>query len=184
MCDGFNVKNTVRRIKPDLFSALLSRHSLSMSVNWKASAYKYKNDVFMNYMLMEDADHRIIEPELVEIGTFAAWAGASEAIIRSLEAQGLSLPSDYMEETVLNKAVWVYLEHPELWESLARARMDIAELKGMVKMHFADRAHHTPPCATASGLQKTLHAAMGAAILSLLSAVGTLVFEIVKGMSR
>lgn len=118
MCDGFNVKNTVRRIKPDLFSALLSRHSLSMSVNWKASAYKYKNDVFMNYMLMEDADHRIIEPELVEIGTFAAWAGASEAIIRSLEAQGLSLPPDYMEETVLNKAVWVYLEHPELWESL------------------------------------------------------------------
>ena len=76
----------------------------------------------------------------------------------------------------------VPLGFPEFWESLARARMDIAELKGMVKMHFADRAHHTPPCATASGLQKTLHAAMGAAILSLLSAVGTLVFEIVKGM--
>ena len=74
------------------------------------------------------------------------------------------------------------LGFPELWESLARARMDIAELKGMVKMHFADGTHHTPPCATASGLQKTLHAAMGAAIISLLSAVGTLVFEIVKGM--
>ena len=74
------------------------------------------------------------------------------------------------------------LGFPELWESLARARMDIAELKGMVKMHFADGAHHTPPCATASGLQKTLHAAMGATIISLLSAVGTLVFEIVKGI--
>ena len=74
------------------------------------------------------------------------------------------------------------LGFPDLWESLARARMDIAELKGMVKMHFADGTHHTPPCATASGLQKTLHAAMGAAIISLLSAVGTLVFEIVKGL--
>ena len=116
MSDGFNVKNTVRRIKPDLFSALLSRHSISMNVDWNASAFKYRNDVFMNYMLMDDADHKIIEPELVEIGTFAAWAGASEAIIRSLEAQGLSLPPDYVEETVLNKAVWVYLEHPELWE--------------------------------------------------------------------
>lgn len=73
---------------------------------------------------------------------------------------------------------------PELWEGLTRARMDIAELKGMVKMHFSDGAHHTPPCATATGLQKTLHAAMGAAIISLLSAVGTLVFEVVKGMSR
>ena len=71
---------------------------------------------------------------------------------------------------------------PELWEGLTRARMDIAELKGMVKMHFADKAHHTPPCATATGLQKTRHAAMGAAIISLLSAVGTLIFEIVKGM--
>ena len=76
------------------------------------------------------------------------------------------------------------LGFPELWESVTRARMDIAELKGMVKMHFADTAHHTPPCATAAGLQKTLHAAMGAAIIALLSAVGALVFEIVKGMSH
>ena len=69
---------------------------------------------------------------------------------------------------------------PELWESVTRARMDIAELKGMVKMHFSDGAHHTPPCATATGLQKTLHAAMGAAIVSLLSALGCLVVELVR----
>ena len=69
---------------------------------------------------------------------------------------------------------------PALWEGLSRARMDIAELKGMIKMHFRDGVHHTPPCATAEGLQKTLHAAMGAAIISLLSAVGCLIFEIVR----
>ena len=69
---------------------------------------------------------------------------------------------------------------PELWEGVSRARMDIAELKGMIKMHFRDGVHHTPPCATAEGLQKTLHAAMGAAIISLLSAVGCLIFEIVR----
>ena len=69
---------------------------------------------------------------------------------------------------------------PELWEGMSRARMDIAELKGLIKMHFRDGVHHTPPCATAEGLQKTLHAAMGAAIISLLSAVGCLIFEIVR----
>jgi hypothetical protein len=69
---------------------------------------------------------------------------------------------------------------PELWEGMSRARMDIAELKGMIKMHFRDGVHHTPPCATAEGLQKTLHAAMGAAIISLLSAVGCLIFEVVR----
>ena len=69
---------------------------------------------------------------------------------------------------------------PELWEGMSRARMDIAELKGMIKMHFRDGVHHTPPCATAEGLQKTLHAAMGAAIISLLSAVGCLIMELVR----
>ena len=69
---------------------------------------------------------------------------------------------------------------PELWEGMSRARMDIAELKGMIKMHFRDGVHHTPPCATAEGLQKRLHEAMGAAIISLLSAVGCLIFEIVR----
>ena len=68
----------------------------------------------------------------------------------------------------------------DLWENVTHARMDIAELKGMMHMHFRDAAHHTPPCATASGLQKTLHAAMGAAILSLISAVGSLIFELVR----
>lgn len=71
---------------------------------------------------------------------------------------------------------------PELWEGVSRARMDIAELKGMITMHFRDGAHHSPPCATAEGLQKTLHAATGEAIIALLSAVGTLVFELVRIM--
>jgi len=70
----------------------------------------------------------------------------------------------------------------ELWEGLTHARMDIAELKGMIKMHFKDGVHHMPPCATASGLQKTLHTATGAAIISLLSAVGTLIFELVRAI--
>ena len=71
---------------------------------------------------------------------------------------------------------------PELWENVTHSRMDIAELKGMIKMHFRDNVHHTPPCATAAGLQKTLHTAMGAAIISLLSAVGTLIFELARAM--
>lgn len=69
---------------------------------------------------------------------------------------------------------------PELWENVTHARMDVAELKGMIKMHFRDGMHHTPPCATAEGLQKTLHTAMGAAIISLLSAVGCLILELVR----
>ena len=69
---------------------------------------------------------------------------------------------------------------PELWENVTHARMDIAELNGMIKMPFRAGAHHTPPCATAEGLQKTLHAAMGSAIIALLSAVGCLILELVR----
>lgn len=69
---------------------------------------------------------------------------------------------------------------PELWESVTRARMDIAELKGMMTMHVKDGVHHSPPCATAQGLQKTLYTAMGAAIISLLSAVACLIMELVR----
>ena len=69
---------------------------------------------------------------------------------------------------------------PELCENVTHSRMDIAELKGMIKMHFRDGVHHQPPCATAAGLQKTLYTAMGAAIISLLSAVGCLVLELVR----
>lgn len=69
---------------------------------------------------------------------------------------------------------------PELWENVTQARMDVAELKGMIKMHFKDNVHHSPPCATASGLQKTLYAAMGASLISLLSAVGCLIMELAR----
>ena len=33
----------------------------------------------------------------------------------------------------------------DLWHEVNQARLDIAELRGMVKMHFEDRQHHIPP---------------------------------------
>ena len=43
----------------------------------------------------------------------------------------------------------------DLWHEVNQARLDIAELRGMVKMHFEDRQHHIPPCKPAAEMQKT-----------------------------
>jgi uncharacterized ferritin-like protein (DUF455 family) len=53
--------------------------------------------------------------------------------------------------------------HAELWEAINQSRMDIAELKGMVSMHFRDGEHHYPPCKAAANMQKTMLSAVGAA---------------------
>ena len=67
-----------------------------------------------------------------------------------------------------------------LRENLTRCRMDIAELKGMISMHFKDATHHTPPCAPAAAIQKSMQAAVGAAIVALLSALGCLLMEVIR----
>lgn len=67
-----------------------------------------------------------------------------------------------------------------IWDAVMQSRMDIAELKGMLTMHFRDGEHHHPPCAPAAHLQRTLLAAAGASALALLSAVVTL-FVALKG---
>ena len=61
--------------------------------------------------------------------------------------------------------------HAELWEAINQSRMDIAELKGMVSMHFRDGEHHYPPCKAAANMQKTMLSAVGAAVLALLAAL-------------
>ena len=61
-----------------------------------------------------------------------------------------------------------------IYESVNRCRMDIAELRGMITMHFRDGEHHHPPCVPAQQMQKTLLTATGAAVLSLVSALGLL----------
>ncbi len=72
-------------------------------------------------------------------------------------------------------------EHEEsIYESVNRCRMDIAELRGMITMHFRDGEHHHPPCVPAQQMQKTLLTATGAAVLSLVSALGLLLMEFVK----
>lgn len=72
-------------------------------------------------------------------------------------------------------------EHEEsIYESVNRCRMDIAELRGMITMHFRDGEHHHPPCVPAQQMQKTLLTATGAAVLSLVSALGLLLTEFVK----
>jgi hypothetical protein len=67
-----------------------------------------------------------------------------------------------------------------IYESVNRCRMDIAELRGMITMHFRDGEHHHPPCVPAQQMQKTLLTATGAAVLSLVSALGLLLMEFLK----
>ena len=37
-------------------------------------------------------------------------------------------------------------DHRDLWHELNQARLDIAELRGMLSMHFSEGQHHYPPC--------------------------------------
>ena len=70
-------------------------------------------------------------------------------------------------------------DHRDLWDALNQARLELAELKGMLKMHFADGQHHYPPCKPAADLQKTMLSAMGAAVLALIADIGNIVMEFI-----
>lgn len=72
-------------------------------------------------------------------------------------------------------------EKRELMETITKCRMDIAELKGMLTMHLKDNVHHTPPCQFASNTNKTLYTAAGAAFMSMLSFIASLIFIIIRG---
>ena len=61
----------------------------------------------------------------------------------------------------------------DLWDSVNQSRLELAELKGMIKMHFEDSKHHYPPCKPAADLQKTMLSSLAAALIALLAAVGT-----------
>ena len=50
----------------------------------------------------------------------------------------------------------------------------------MLTMHFRDGEHHHPPCKPASDMQKTMLSAVGAALLALLAAIGSIVAEFVR----
>ena len=71
-------------------------------------------------------------------------------------------------------------DHKDIWHELNQARLDIAELRGMVKMHFEDRTHHIPPCRPAADMQKTIMSALAAAVVALLAAVGNMIIAVVK----
>ena len=67
-----------------------------------------------------------------------------------------------------------------IWDSVMASRLELAELRGMISMHFRDGEHHHPPCVPAQQMQRTLLTATGAAELSLVSALGLLLMEFMK----
>ncbi len=71
-------------------------------------------------------------------------------------------------------------DHRDIWNELNQARLDIAELRGMLTMHFKDGQHHYPPCKPAADIQKTMLSAVGAALLALLAAIGSIVAEFMR----
>jgi hypothetical protein len=61
------------------------------------------------------------------------------------------------------------------------ARRELAELKGMLKVHFSDKnIHHHPPCHPAEEIRRTMLSAAGAALLALLAAIGSIVANVVR----
>ena len=73
--------------------------------------------------------------------------------------------------------------HPDnktIWDAVMQARMDLAELKGMMTMHLREGEHHHPPCAPAANLQRMMLTAAGASILALLSALGSIALELMR----
>ena len=68
----------------------------------------------------------------------------------------------------------------DLWHEVNQARLDIAELRGMLKMHFEDRQHHIPPCRPAAEMQKTIMSALAAAVIAMIGAIGNLIIAVVK----
>ena len=68
----------------------------------------------------------------------------------------------------------------DLWHEVNQARLDIAELRGMVKMHFEDRPHHIPPCRPAAEMQKTIMSSLAAAVIAMIGAIGNLIIAVVK----
>jgi hypothetical protein len=69
----------------------------------------------------------------------------------------------------------------DLWIVVNEARRDIAELKGMLKMHISDpNIHHHPPCQPVEEMRRTILTSAGAAILALLAAIGSIIASIVR----
>ncbi len=74
-------------------------------------------------------------------------------------------------------------ESPDLrdvWDVVNQSRLELAELRGMITMHFREGEHHHPPCKPAADMQKTMLSAVGAALLALLAAIGSIVAEFVR----
>ena len=66
----------------------------------------------------------------------------------------------------------------DLWHEVNQARLDIAELRGMLNMHFGSGQHHFPPCKPAAELQKTMLSTLAAAVIALIAAMGNIFMEL------
>ena len=68
----------------------------------------------------------------------------------------------------------------DLWHEVNQARLDIAELRGMLNMHFGNGQHPYPPCKPAAELQKTMLSTLAAAVIALIAAMGNIFMELMR----
>jgi len=69
----------------------------------------------------------------------------------------------------------------DLWIVVNEMREDVAEMKGMLRLHMSDPSiHHRPPCVQVQEVQRTILAAAGSSLLALLAAIGSIVAALMK----
>jgi len=69
----------------------------------------------------------------------------------------------------------------DIWNAVNDMRQSLAELRGMLNIHFSDQnIHHHPPCHPAEEIRKTMLSAAGAALLALLAAIGSIIANLAR----
>lgn len=73
------------------------------------------------------------------------------------------------------------MTHEKIVDALSSMQKELAEIKGMLKVHMqTENIHHNAPCTYLSGMNKNICTIIGAVVLAILSGLGALVLELLR----
>ena len=73
------------------------------------------------------------------------------------------------------------MTHEKIVDALSALQKDMAEIKGMLKVHMeTENIHHNAPCSYISGMNKNICIIIGAVVLAILIGLGALVLELLR----
>lgn len=117
---SYNPKKVFRAVSNELMKEFFEKNGQFLEVDWTKSGKQYIGEIFRQFISLSENECCKLENLMHEVHDVASDDDNIASIRKESELRGIVLSDDFWEWKNYDIAMWIYLKHENMWDTIVR----------------------------------------------------------------